>query len=221
MTLSAIDPVPLLANGFDWLEALLPILFVVFWIVSQLFAAVRKIAGPAEKPKVPPLPIRPLQPVDAERKVPDMQDEIREFLRRSASADRGGAADRAGLPMKKPALPGSVQARSVQTRAAPPRAAPSRPQPREAVRQAAAVEIASLPADGSSIAEKVKEDFAKELDHLSTPLTSDRSLVESATASPAGVPSSTAELIRALRSPASLRGLVIVREILERPTDRW
>ena len=38
---------PLFAAGIDWLEALLPILFVGFWIVSQIVAVIRKIAGPA------------------------------------------------------------------------------------------------------------------------------------------------------------------------------
>ena len=38
---------PLFAAGIDWLEALLPILFVGFWIVSQIVAVIRKISGPA------------------------------------------------------------------------------------------------------------------------------------------------------------------------------
>ena len=36
---------PLLAAGFDWLEALLPLLFVFIWIVSQVLNVFRRVAA--------------------------------------------------------------------------------------------------------------------------------------------------------------------------------
>ncbi len=36
---------PLFAAGFDWLEAILPLLFVLIWIISQVFAVLRRVRG--------------------------------------------------------------------------------------------------------------------------------------------------------------------------------
>ncbi len=36
---------PLFAAGFDWLEAVLPLLFVFIWVISQVFAFFRRVGG--------------------------------------------------------------------------------------------------------------------------------------------------------------------------------
>ena len=36
---------PLFAAGFDWLEAVLPLLFVLIWLMSQVVAFVRRVGG--------------------------------------------------------------------------------------------------------------------------------------------------------------------------------
>ena len=36
---------PLFAAGFDWLEAILPLLFVLIWIISQVVAVLRRVRG--------------------------------------------------------------------------------------------------------------------------------------------------------------------------------
>ncbi|MBT6458735.1 MAG: hypothetical protein HOK57_02815 [Planctomycetaceae bacterium] len=36
---------PLFAAGFDWLEAVLPLLFVLIWIISQIVAVFRRVRG--------------------------------------------------------------------------------------------------------------------------------------------------------------------------------
>jgi hypothetical protein len=46
----------LFAAGFDWLEALLPFLFVAFWIVSQVFAVFRRLQGGGRQQPQPPRP---------------------------------------------------------------------------------------------------------------------------------------------------------------------
>jgi len=35
----------LFAAGFDWLEAILPLLFVLIWIISQVVAVFRRVRG--------------------------------------------------------------------------------------------------------------------------------------------------------------------------------
>ena len=36
---------PLFGAGFDWLEAVLPLLFVLIWLMSQVVAFVRRVGG--------------------------------------------------------------------------------------------------------------------------------------------------------------------------------
>ncbi len=36
---------PLFAAGFDWLEAILPLLFVLIWVISQVVAVLRRVRG--------------------------------------------------------------------------------------------------------------------------------------------------------------------------------
>ena len=203
MTTSMIPNMHLpLAAGIDWLETLLPILFIGFWVLSQIVAIGRKIAGrPADagrenRPAAPPPVPRRRQQKAADETRPrlpggggDLHEEIREFLGRAS---------------------------------APPAPRPVPREPRAAVAMSAG---SRKPKEISSIAERVRADFAKELDHLSSPLTS-RPLAgdESAAGSPPVVPAAVAaaqDIASMLRSPERLRHLVVLREILERPVDRW
>lgn len=200
-------PAPLLAAGLDWLESLLPVLFVAFWVISQIFAAVKRVAGPAERPPV----ARPGQPPKPDRNAAEIEREIREFLRR-------------GIPDARSASPRAPQPRPPGPKTAvkePERSKAIRPPPPSVGVRAANGEASSI-GDRPSIGEMVKEDFAKELDHLSSPLTADRSLGPSQVEGGSGAAAPTVAGIRkALRSPAALRDLIVVREILERPLERW
>lgn len=169
------------AAGLDWLETLLPVLFVGFWILSQLFAIGKKIVGPAA-----PREVRiPAPPID-----PELQSEIREFLERKFSM----------TPFdRKPAAAVRERAKASTTR-------------RE-----------SRPSGGPTITQKVREDFSKELAHLSTPLTERvgdaRATVRDG--SPSRKVSAAAGLAAMLRSPESMRQIILLREILDRPVGRW
>lgn len=195
---------PLLANGLDWLEILLPILFFLFWILSQFVAVVKKVVGGGERPQPPqPPPIRKPRPVVVDGVGGgDLQDEIREFLRRE-SPDR-----------RQPMPP---------IAASPPKPRPPRPRPAPQLVERSKEMPQPMPSrvSGESIAEKVKQDFAKELEHLSTPLTADRALASLQPRGGGATGSPAAEIVRSLRSPATLRELVVIREILDRPVDRW
>ncbi len=199
----AIAP-PLLANGLDWLEALLPVLFVLFWILSQLVAVVKKVVNAGERPQQPqqppPPPVRRPRPVAVDRgERGDLQDEIREFLRRE-------------VPDRRPAMPRPVMPRpSPQPATAPQFVERSKEMP----------EPMPSRVSGESIAERVKQDFAKELEHLSTPLTADRVLASPQSGAAAVTRAASNEIVRSLRSPATLRELVVIHEILDRPVDRW
>ena len=186
------DGCMLVAAGLDWLEGLLPFLFVLIWIVSQVMNLFR---GAAKNPPNPPVapPRRPPRPQPGggpAADVAELEREIDEFLRRSL--DRPAAPPRPPQPVK-PAKP---------RRKAPPPTAPAKLRP--AVGAAA----------GGDVAGHVAVAFAHDLVHESPDRTS----------APAGrVPQASpqSELLAALRAPDGLKQLILMREVLERPTYRW
>jgi hypothetical protein len=204
-------PVPLLAAGFDWLEAVLPLLFVVFWVISQLVNLVRRVAGDAGRPRVGPVaPPRPEPPNDPRV---DLERQIAEFLRQSRAPREPAAAPR--RQEKRPATPrpARVPAAPAATTSRVPPPLPG-PAPRLSDRQ-----LQPLGDAGDDVAEHVDGAFAHDLGHRVSPLAS-------GDAATGGAPSAKrdtapADLAAALRDPATLRRLIVMREVLERPVDRW
>ena len=197
-------PIPciLFAAGLDWLENLLPLLFVGFWILSQVFAVFRRVAGngrPAQPPVVRvPEPARPEPPRPAPPQVPEgreeLQKQIEEFLRRAT-----------GEPAPKPVV---------------------KKKPAPVVKPAPTVKPAEQkPAVATDVASHVREAFAHDLKHDRSPLATPAAL-RPAAADAAPPPAKSratvvAELAQALRNPASIRQAILLREVLERPVDRW
>lgn len=202
MTFAVVLP-PLLAAGIDWLEAILPVLFVGFWILSQIVALVRRVGGGPARPPVIEVPRRPA----AGRRPPDgpiedarteLERQIAEFLREA----QGQAQPRRPVGTAKPK---------------PPPAAPPPPRP--------VGELAARPTD---VARHVEDAFAHELGHLHSGLESaDKRDTPPALGPPAHERRETTrgsvayELVRTIRDPATIRQAVLLREILERPVDRW
>ena len=181
--------IPLLAAGLDWLEGLLPVLFVVLWIASQVMNLFRG----AKQPEARPLPPRP-QPLPRGgaadgRAADDIHREVEEFLRRSLEGQqRPGAGPETG-PAK------------------PPRRRPRRPPAAEAP---AALERS--PAAGD-VASHVATAFAHDLAHQSPS--------SMATVAPTPVTSPALDLAAAFRAPGGLRQILLMQEVLARPTHRW
>jgi len=203
---------PLLAAGLDWLEGLLPFLFVLFWIVSQVIGVFRKVAAPRE-PAVRPV-LRPVPPAnDAGDPRAELERQITEFLRQSAEG-RSGRTEPAAAPRPTPPRPKTkrVDASRPPTPQPPPklRGAESR--------QAADVArpLGALEGRGTDIARHVHDAFAQELGHLA-------SNIASVPGKPAteNVRPQAADLVALVRSPATIRQLILVHELLERPEHRW
>lgn len=230
---------PLAAAG-DWLEALLPILFVLFWIVSQVVNVVRRVRGaggdaarrgkggvPVERVVRPAAPARD---AGAEARQ-DLERQIEAFRRGQAEAAR--AAGR-GIPAGAP-TPSSPRTPS-------PRA-PSAPQPasREPSRKQAQPRPRSVPPapgplavhDGD-IARHVEGAFAHDLSHSRPPKPAGAAAVAGSLASSdaesgagaqganaAGPRSTAAELVAMIRNPATVRQAILLGEVLGRPVDRW
>lgn len=207
---------PLLAAGLDWLEGLLPVLFVLFWIVSQIWSVVRRAGGPPrEQAPRPAQRVRP-QGKPVEPAVPDdvrgrLEQEIEAFLRdaerpRAPERPKPAPVKRRERPVRQPPT-ATPTARRVERTAVPPAL------PRSPVTTAdAGGERPASAAFGSDVARHVSEAFATDLRHqIGAPV--------AAEATPP--PPAALDIARLLRDPESLRHLVIVREVLERPVERW
>lgn len=189
----------LFAAGLDWLESLLPVLFVLFWIVSQVFNAFKAVGRGRQQPPV----VRPPRPAPAAPQAEEirgqLERQIGEFLRQQG--------DRRGPPVGRPKPP--VQQRPARRPKEGRVPTPAAPQP-----VAKPVAVAS----GAGVARHVHDAFAHELEHLSPSITAGAP-VSAEPRRPAATPA--AELATMLRNPTTLRQLILLREVLDRPTDRW
>lgn len=185
------DAVLLAAFRGDLIDTLIPFLFVAIWIVSQVFNVVRK-GGKAAKPPVRPPQARPVPPQAGQARPAELDREIEEILRRTLGVEPART-----VPPRPPKQAKQKQKQKKQAAPASPR----------------------LTQQGSrrsrdDVARHVEEAFAHDLAHESPSGTAAQSV-----AAIAAAPS--ADLIASLRSPETLRQLMIVREILEVPTYRW
>lgn len=201
------------AAGLDWLEGLLPALFVGFWILSQVFALFRR-APQGRDPVVVVKPVPPVPPVLQPVPTRDLlQKEIEEFLvgRRSgrpqSSEQQEAPADR--QPDQRPRR--RAESRRGRTAGKPPRGADSMAPPPPAP---VVTTVAQPPVIDTDIARHVDQAFSHDLAHAA-PL----SLNEKVPAPPpqGGRP----PLVASLRDPETIRQIVVLREVLERPTERW
>ena len=192
-----------LAAGLDWLEGLLPILFALFWIGSQIVGVLRQ-AGRGGKP--PARPARPVpQPPRADEVRTQLERQIEEFLGRSRPPAERPTAQR------PPAADPNRGRRPVRaTGKVPP------PPPAVAAKPVASDRGPRAPG-GGEVARHVHDAFAHQLDHLAPSLhaSAGAELARPAAVAPAE------ELIAALRNPATLRQIILLREVLDRPVDRW
>ena len=203
---------PLLAAGIDWLEGLLPLLFVIFWIVSQVVGVIRRVAGAGgPKQPEPPRPVRPPPvaaggPAAADAARSELELQVEEFLRRS-----GGPA-----PLPRPATAAPSRPRQRPREAAGRRDAPAVPAVRE---KPVAERQLGTRAGGADVARHVHDVFDRQLPHLAPPPAPGGSDAEGSAV--LQHPASPLELKTLLQNPLALRQLILLREVLDRPVERW
>jgi len=231
----------LFAAGFDWLEALLPFLFVAFWIVSQVFAVFRRLQGggrqqqPPPRPRFDPVRDRPRPPQPAGEDAADprsvLEKQIAEFLREATGEKKQqptmqksepGAATRPQPP--RPERRADTDRRTPQTpRAAAPVRREREPKKNAVTRESAARITETAPQQpqpqSESVTRHVHDAFSRELTHLRGSITQDEPQAGSAARTSA--PTQADELMHLLRNPATVRQVILLREILDRPVDRW
>ena len=207
----------LFAAGLDWLEALLPFLFVLFWIVSQVVNVFRNVAGRG-KPQRPAPPRPAVERVDDVRA--DLERQIGEFL--NERAQRRGEPTPEPTPVPRPQA--SPRPQPGRERPEKPKPVVTRPVGGAAQTQARSGQpappsrLGSLGDHGGDVAKHVHDAFADDLEHQRSRLAQPATGGGSAAARPAAA---THELVALLRDPDSLRRLFLVREVLDRPIERW
>lgn len=209
-------PPLLIAAGLDWLEALLPLLFVLFWIVSQIRNLFRAAGGDARPAR--PIPERAVpRPPEDEDASRELARQIEEFMRRSGGerAPSAPAGQRPGPRSRPVETPAELRRRQPPPRQPAKRRQPSAPPPLPA--PPAEPPLGALGGHAADISRHVHDAFAQELEHLPAGLASPAS----AASAPAGIGRSRVDIATLLRSPATLRDLVLIREVLDRPVDRW
>jgi len=221
----------LFAAGIDWLEAILPILFVGFWILSQVFAIFRRVAGgPARPPvvRVPdlvrddgPKPRPPAQPEVDPRA--ELEKQIADFLRQVTGEAPQAAPAR---PRTQPPPRSDASPPPKQSAPAAHRPRPALPRPRPSMQPAPAAgerHVGTLDTQPSDVARHVEDAFAQQLGHLHSGLERPGDEAAQAERPRPGVGSrvTARDLVAAARDPATIRQAILLREILERPADRW
>ncbi len=229
---------PVAAAG-DWLEALLPLLFFIFWIVSQVVNVVRRVRGGAN-PAQPPAPrpvvreIRlpaPLKPEarDAGEARAELDRQIEAFRRAQQEAGSrvppAKARREAPRPAPRPPAPvgrsGARPGTPASSQAAPPRSRPG-----------------SLGGHADEIGRHVDDAFSHDLSHSPSgiqpsqqdrtatrgtgePLSRRTGAAETTAAASRPVTTAAEELVAMLRNPATVRQVILLREVLDRPLERW
>lgn len=202
-----------LAAGLDWLEGLLPALFVGFWILSQVFALFRRVPqGREPVVVVKPAPRAEQLPPSRER----LQKEIEEFL-----MDRRTGRSQANEQQKEPATRPPDQRVRRRADARRGRAAGQSRRVADAVvtppplPASAATNTVQPPIIDTDIARHVDKAFANDLAHAAPPGIDDNGPAEPSR------PVARPPLVACLRDPETIRQAIILREVLERPTERW
>ena len=235
---------PLAAN--DWLEGLVPLLFFLFWIVSQVVGVVQRLGGAKGANPGAPEPVKPIAPprdVVRETRPPvippaagadprDARDELNrqiEAFRRAQveAADRGAPRRDPKLPPERPKSP-PPRREPVATKPSPPaaprgvdpagrRSPPTIGKPTATPPLPAVPPAAILGGHSGEIGRHVDGAFAHDLAHGGGhPGSSDQSAV-----APQTVPKVAHELVAMFRSPETIRQVILLREVLDRPIDRW
>jgi hypothetical protein len=239
---------PLLAVDIgELLKAIVPILFLIIWVISQVIGEQGKRQQPGKGPKQRPQGGRP--------RPKGVAQEIEDFLRRAAQqragggpaeAEKGPAAPTAEGRQPGGAAPPDERLRPLQRR--PLRDRPERPLKPKAVDQVVEVlpsrdDIAEsverhlggdrlgqhaeqLGDEIRDVDREVEERLHKKFDHQVGSLATDTQRRDAAAGS-GGLPEIPAsgqavrELVALLRNPRGARHAILVSEILNRPEHRW
>lgn len=220
---------PLAAFEFgELLRVLIPIVFLIIWVISQVVGAHGKRQQPVKGPGQQPGGRRP-QPKG-------VAQEIEEFLRRAAQQREGGRPAEVEVVRPEPAAVGRLDQGPPQQKPLEPAAVdrvvevlPSRSDIAESVERHLGSDTLGRHAEqlGDKIRdvdEEVEQRLSAKFDHQVGRLGSELRKTPTRRSAPQAAAtggSRTAELIELLRNPRGIRTAILVSEILNRPEHRW
>ena len=213
----------ILADLENFLRAIVPLLAIVFWIVSQFMGNREKAGAPREAARKP-IPPRPEKKADADASI---REQVEQFLRQAAEQrHRAPAAERSAAtpppippqnpkrtrgPKKEAAQKATRELSEVRAKTAQEsRFAPSR---LSSVGDRHLEETAVTQAD-ERMAERLHQKFDHSLGRLAKPRVSSQSEDE-----PVQLQSPAALIAAALREPQNVRQAIILSEIMKRPAE--
>ena len=226
----------LFAAGWDWLEALLPFLFVAFWILSQVFAMFRKLPGAGPKPPALRPEMVPQRAPDPFLEKPaldprvDLQRQIEEFLLNRGDDRLAKPSGQALQPTRAPSNQPVKQPTRATVKRLPEKV--GRPITRQPQLGVQPVESFPLSATGedrrlgsfqtgaTDVARHVSEAFAHDLSHQAFGLAQQTSAAAKVGSQQPSV-SPAVHLANLLRSPTAIRQIILLQEVLQRPLNRW
>ena len=235
----------------DLLEYLIPLLVAAGWILSRLAAVIRGLAGPAAKPPAAPRDLQrelarraapaPLPPAMGQQRPPrpaggkpagpaDPREELARQIEDFLAGRRGPTVPQPGLPQSaapsrpvdpgrrspspQPSKPASMTSSGRGSR---PAGSPTEVHP-GAVAKGTGGPVGALGTRPTDVARHMEESFGG----------AGRAPLPGAPVPRPGPPAAdqaptpiAAELVAALRDPATLRRMILLREILDRPVARW
>ncbi|HEX3656055.1 MAG TPA: hypothetical protein VHV55_09620 [Pirellulales bacterium] len=215
---------PLLAD-LALLKAIMFVVVIAIYAINHLLSGLKKpLAGPP--PRVPPPGTPPARrpPVEAEAPAanPDLNAELSDFLRRAAAKRQqagGQPSQSAPTNVERPATRPPRKRKKSEPPARPPeeRLSQRRALPTLDTRAMDERSLATRPAE--QLGDHVRESFDRQLGLLAA----DSEKAPGAEPPPtAELQSSVAvEMSALLCNPQSLRGAIILNEILTRPEHRW
>ena len=252
----------LLAAGFDWLEGLLPLLFVFIWIISQVLNVFRRVAAAGQRED------------DEDDDEDEFELEFDEMLQQRNGARRcpgcghqfvASAAAIAPCPecgrltldetpadvdliddgpvlSDRDSIAAEIEAFLGRSRQPPPLPVAARPKPRLVTKPAETLAqpvAAMLAASGrteranDAISRHIHDVFDKGLGRLPDgtvenpwadlePVQQGRSSrADAVEIDAAAIRATTDNLAAMLKNPTTIRQAFLLREVLDRPTDRW
>ncbi len=219
-------PTPILADIGDWLRLLVPAIFVIIWVISQM------LGGGAQKPKPRPRRVQPPRGDGgrpAQGDAGGLSDEIEDFLKKVRQ--QAGIDEEEKKRPPQPAQqqrqrrePEVVQAELVE----PERLRPADPTPPEVKPAQPATPPVGSAASSTPVANQTQDDLAS-MSKSAEPKRKRRKKKSrrgekqtSEEEKPAvKVPSTAEEIRKMLTGPKEMRKFVVMSEILNRPEHRW
>lgn len=252
---------PLLAAGFDWLEGLLPLLFVFIWIVSQVLNVFRRVATAGRRDEDDDEEDEDLLELfgnqrNGTRRCPGCGHQFVASAAAIAPCPECGRLtldetpgdldliDDLPVPADREAIEAEIDAFLGRPRRQPPplpQAAGLEPRPLLQPTDSLAEPVAAmLAAAGSAerandeISRHIHDVFDKGLGRLPDGTVENPwadlepvkqgprpSRLESVEVDAAVIRATTGNLAALLKNPATIRQAFLLREVLDRPTDRW